>query len=261
MVRKYQFSGNFRSILALKMEKLPEVLPPTRLHLFRVRAELLNCGPLYVARLRRCHRVKCDSHIVPGCRDHENWKLSGVFQWRLPLHSRSHSGQCIQLTTSDSTNLLFSTLPKMVFLPLRKIIWELELLLNLVAAFGAISICISLLTLAPGDYFKAKYFFHLHHLASWIVLIVWTNLMLLIGRLPQLGCYSLMLTTVTKNFLKVMISFIFLVIGFALSFTLIFPKSEFFANPWDSFVRTIVMMIGEFEYTSTYSSTSAEVSL
>lgn len=154
---------------------------------------------------------------------------------------------------------------KMVFLPLRKIVWELELLLNLVAAFGAISICISLLTLAPEDYFKSKYFYHLYHLASWIVLIVWTNLMLLIGRLPKLGCYSLMLTTVTKNFLKVMTSFIFLVIGFALSFTLIFPTSEFFRNPWSSFVRTIVMMIGEFEYTSTYSdallSISSEVSL
>lgn len=53
-----------------------------------------------------------------------------------------------------------------------------------------------------------------------------------------------------------MTSFIFLVIGFALSFTMIFPTSEFFSSPWDSFVRTVVMMIGEFEYTSTYSKSS-----
>lgn len=56
-----------------------------------------------------------------------------------------------------------------------------------------------------------------------------------------------------------MTSFIFLVIGFTLSFTLIFPTSEFFKSPWDSFVRTIVMMIGEFEYTGTYTE-SADVS-
>lgn len=55
---------------------------------------------------------------------------------------------------------------------------------------------------------------------------------------------------------QVMTSFIFLVIGFALSFTLIFPTSEFFKSPWDSFVRTVVMMIGEFEYTGTYAEAS-----
>lgn len=155
---------------------------------------------------------------------------------------------------------------------MRKLIWDLELLLNLVAASGAIFISVYLLTTTHEDFYNNNYE-TVHHLASWIVLIVWTNLMLLVGRLPKLGCYSLMLTTVTKNFLKVtnnwegkyrsglmdycplqvMCSFIFLVIGFALSFTLIFPTSEFFNNPWNSFVRTVVMMIGEFEYTNTYS--------
>lgn len=51
---------------------------------------------------------------------------------------------------------------------------------------------------------------------------------------------------------QVMSSFVFLLVGFALSFSLVFPASEFFNSPWDSFVRTVVMMIGEFEYTSTY---------
>lgn len=72
----------------------------------------------------------------------------------------------------------------------------------MVAASGALFISIYLLTVTHEDIFKKNYE-TVHHLASWIVLIVWTNLMLLVGRLPKLGCYSLMLTTVTKNFLKV----------------------------------------------------------
>lgn len=91
---------------------------------------------------------------------------------------------------------------QITYLPLRKLIWDLELLLNLIAAFGAVSISIYSLTKSQEEYFT-KDCAMLHHLASWIVLIVWTNLMLLLGRLPKLGCYSLMLTTVTKNFLKV----------------------------------------------------------
>lgn len=50
-----------------------------------------------------------------------------------------------------------------------------------------------------------------------------------------------------------MISFIFLVIGFALSFSLMFPRSEFFRDPIHSTLRTIVMMVGEFDYTATFS--------
>lgn len=89
-------------------------------------------------------------------------------------------------------------------------LWDLELWLNLVAAIGAIAVCIYVMTVTPGSCFAtdpSREELHrcpvLQHLTSWLVLIVWTNLMLLVGLLPKLGCYSLMLTTVTKNFLKV----------------------------------------------------------
>lgn len=41
------------------------------------------------------------------------------------------------------------------------------------------------------------------NLSSCIILVMWLNLMLLVGRFPRLGCYSLMFTTVARNFLKV----------------------------------------------------------
>lgn len=50
-----------------------------------------------------------------------------------------------------------------------------------------------------------------------------------------------------------MISFIFLIIGFALSFSLMFPKSEYFRDPGHATLRTIVMMVGEFDYMNTFS--------
>lgn len=50
-----------------------------------------------------------------------------------------------------------------------------------------------------------------------------------------------------------MISFIFLIIGFALSFSLVFPNSEFFSDPGHAALRTIVMMVGEFDYMTTFS--------
>lgn len=98
--------------------------------------------------------------------------------------------------------LLVHAIIQICYLPLRRLIWELELLLNLISAGGAIFISIYLLSFVATDYFGEEYY-HLHHLSSWVVLIAWTNIMLLLGRLPQLGCYSLMLATVTKNFLKV----------------------------------------------------------
>ena len=183
------------------------------------------------------------------------WMAKGI---KAGMSSNDLSDVDVVILSAGSAMVCFSgsflcvhAIIQLAYLPLRRLIWELELFLNFLAAFGAIFISIYLLVTTPTTFFRGDHQ-TLHHLASWVVLIVWTNLMLLVGRLPKLGCYSLMLATVTKNFLKVMTSFIFLVIGFALSFTLIFPTSEFFSSPWDSFVRTVVMMIGEFEYTSTY---------
>lgn len=49
-----------------------------------------------------------------------------------------------------------------------------------------------------------------------------------------------------------MISFVFLIIGFALSFSLMFPNSEHFNDSPLALVRTVVMMVGEFDYLSTF---------
>lgn len=83
---------------------------------------------------------------------------------------------------------------------------------------------------------------------SFVLLLAWTELMLLIGRFPTWGNYALMFYTVLRNVLKVMLTFVFIVIGFTLSFYVQFNKNQLFNDPWKAFVKTIVMMAGEFDY-------------
>ncbi|XP_018560868.1 transient receptor potential channel pyrexia-like [Anoplophora glabripennis] len=86
------------------------------------------------------------------------------------------------------------------------------------------------------------------HATSIAVLLAWIELMLLIGRLPSLGYYALMFSTVLQNVVKVLLAFLCLVIGFALSFSIQFRSYEQFSDPWRALVKTTVMMMGEFEY-------------
>ncbi|PNF24295.1 hypothetical protein B7P43_G11902 [Cryptotermes secundus] len=86
------------------------------------------------------------------------------------------------------------------------------------------------------------------HVMSFAVLLAWTELMLLIGRFPTCGYYALMFYQVLQNVVKVLLTFGGLVMGFAFSFCVQFHESGQFKNLWWSIVKTVVMMMGEFEY-------------
>ncbi|XP_046385635.1 transient receptor potential channel pyrexia-like [Ischnura elegans] len=88
------------------------------------------------------------------------------------------------------------------------------------------------------------------HLTSVTILLAWAELMLLIGRFPTWGSHGLLFYAVLKNVIKVLLAFGCLVIGFAFSFFVQFHRSQpqNFGNPWRAFVKTMVMMMGEFEY-------------
>lgn len=64
---------------------------------------------------------------------------------------------------------------------------------------------------------------------------------------------------VLKNFLfQVLLAFICLVIGFALSFSIQFYNYEQFKDPWRALVKTTVMMMGEFEYADLFADKTME---
>jgi len=91
------------------------------------------------------------------------------------------------------------------------------------------------------------------HLSVIAILLGWFELVLLLGRLPQLSVQMEMFKTVSLTFLRFMAGYIVLVVAFAFSFYLLFKgtaevdNAVYFDNPFTSLMRTIIMFAGEFD--------------
>ena len=88
-----------------------------------------------------------------------------------------------------------------------------------------------------------------HHIAALAVLFCWTELTLLLGRLPTFGVYALMFYSVAEHLVKFIFVFFFFLAGFSFSFHVMFmDKKEAFQSPWTSVLRTLSMMLGDVNY-------------
>ncbi|XP_054734115.1 transient receptor potential channel pyrexia isoform X2 [Anastrepha obliqua] len=87
-----------------------------------------------------------------------------------------------------------------------------------------------------------------HHVAAIVVLLVWLELMMLVGRFPIFGVYVQMFTKVAGNFCKFLLAYICLLIAFCLSFSVLFNDYPPFENITWSLLKAITMMSGELEF-------------
>lgn len=85
-------------------------------------------------------------------------------------------------------------------------------------------------------------------MAAVSVFFVWVEFMMLLGRYPMLGTYILMLSGVAKSMIKLLASFVFLLVGFTFSFHILFQELPVFETLSLSFVKTMMMMSGEIAY-------------
>ncbi|XP_069684095.1 transient receptor potential channel pyrexia-like [Periplaneta americana] len=99
------------------------------------------------------------------------------------------------------------------------------------------------------------------HVMSFAVLLAWIELMLLIGRFPTVGYYALMFYQVLRNVIKVLLTFGGLVMGFVISFSVQFHEMDQFKDIWKGLVKTIVMMMGEYEYSELFPDNQSQLRL
>ncbi|KAI6650880.1 Transient receptor potential cation channel [Oopsacas minuta] len=88
-------------------------------------------------------------------------------------------------------------------------------------------------------------------LGAFVVLLSWFNLVVFLGKLPHLGIYILMFLHVIETFFRVILLALAFLIGFSVSFYMVFRQQNFcsqYRNPFSTLLKTTVMLTGEFEY-------------
>lgn len=86
------------------------------------------------------------------------------------------------------------------------------------------------------------------NLAAMVILISWANFMILQGQIPWFGVYIEMYVSVLKEFLLLLLAYVCLLIGYAISFFVIFKNDKAFSDPLKAIWKTLAMMTGELEY-------------
>ncbi|KAF7399198.1 hypothetical protein HZH68_007790 [Vespula germanica] len=98
-----------------------------------------------------------------------------------------------------------------------------------------------------------------HHIAALGILLIWIELMIVVGRFPMFGLYIQMFTQVAINFFKFLGAYICLIIGFSLGFCVLHKNYKSFANPLVGLLKTIIMMSGELEFEDVYFNDNTKV--
>ena len=92
----------------------------------------------------------------------------------------------------------------------------------------------------------------MRYLLAFCVLNNCYHFMTVISRLPTIGLYVHMLSKVMGTVLNFFASYIWHFLGYAIAFHIIMPEVKTFALFPDAFVKVIVMLLGEYEYSKNF---------
>lgn len=98
-----------------------------------------------------------------------------------------------------------------------------------------------------------------HHVAAIGIFLTWLELMMLVGRFPTFGLYVQMFTTVAYNFAKFLMAYLCLLIGFGLSFGVLFSNYKSFRSLIWGLLKTLIMMSGELEFEDIFYDEDAKI--
>ncbi|RUS77619.1 hypothetical protein EGW08_014619 [Elysia chlorotica] len=97
------------------------------------------------------------------------------------------------------------------------------------------------------------------HLGAIAVFLAWIDLVLFIQKFPRFGIYVVMFTDILFTFSQFFVVFFLFVIAFAVSFYALFQNQNPFDTVPKSFIKTSVMMIGEFEFDTIFNDSTNDV--